>query len=174
MKNIKELRKELVIMKELEIKPNYAELARKYNCDYRTVKKYHDGYEGKSKTRQRISKLDKYKEEISEKINKAGANKKGTFEYFKDKYNNVGSYSNFAWYIRTKKLITKNISKEIHPRLKLKWANNYSLIGRKILLCQISMEKYLSLIYFSLSCLQVDFIYLDIVRRKQEKMFKNA
>lgn len=116
MKNIKELRKELVIMKELEIKLNYAELARKYNCDYRTVKKYHDGYEGKSKTRQRISKLDKYKEEISEKINKAGANKKGTFEYFKDKYNNVGSYSNFAWYIRTKKLITKNISKEIHPR----------------------------------------------------------
>ena len=34
-----ELRKELVIMKELEIKPNYSELARKYNCDPRTVKK---------------------------------------------------------------------------------------------------------------------------------------
>lgn len=116
MKNIKELRKELVIMKELEIKPNYAELARKYNCDYRTVKKYNDGYEGKSKMRQRKSKLDKYKEEIYEKINKVGANKKGVYEYFKDKYSNIGSYSNFGWYIRTKKLITKNISKQIHPR----------------------------------------------------------
>lgn len=115
MKNIKELRKELVIMKELEIKPNYAELARKYNCDYRTVKKYNEGYEGKSKIRQRKSKLDKYKEEISEKINKAGANKKGVYEYFKDKYA-IGSYSNFSWYIRTKKLITKNISKQVHPR----------------------------------------------------------
>lgn len=28
-----ELRKELVILRELEIKPNYAELAIKYNCD---------------------------------------------------------------------------------------------------------------------------------------------
>ena len=34
-------------MKELEIKPNYTELGRKYNCDPRTVKKYNNGYEGK-------------------------------------------------------------------------------------------------------------------------------
>ena len=32
------LRKELVILRELGIKVNYAELARKYNCDYRIVK----------------------------------------------------------------------------------------------------------------------------------------
>ena len=53
------LRKELVILDGLDIKPNYAQLARKHNCDWRTVKKYHNGYEGKSKTRIKLSKLDK-------------------------------------------------------------------------------------------------------------------
>ena len=71
-----ELRKELVILRELEIKPNYAELARKYNCDYRTVKKYNEGYEGKSSTRERKSHLDQYEIEIKEKINKIDATKK--------------------------------------------------------------------------------------------------
>ena len=33
------------MLRELGIKPNYAELARKYNCDYRTIKKYNEGYE---------------------------------------------------------------------------------------------------------------------------------
>ena len=62
------LRKELVILDVLDIKPNYAQLARKHNCDWRTVKKYHNGYEGKSKTRIKLSKLDKYKDIIKEKF----------------------------------------------------------------------------------------------------------
>lgn len=111
-----ELRKELVILRELEIKPNYAELARKYNCDYRTVKKYNDGYEGKPSTRERKSHLDKYKEEIVEKINKSGATKKSVYEFMKDKYSNVGSYSNFGYYIRKHKLMSKNINNKPHPR----------------------------------------------------------
>ena len=40
-------------MKELEIKPNYAELGRKYKCDPRTVKKYNNGYEGKPKNKRK-------------------------------------------------------------------------------------------------------------------------
>ena len=46
------------------LKPNYAELARKYNLDYRTVKKYHEGYEGKPRSRDKPSKLDKYRSVI--------------------------------------------------------------------------------------------------------------
>ena len=35
----------------LEIKPNYAALGRQYGMDWRTVKKYHQGYRGKLKSR---------------------------------------------------------------------------------------------------------------------------
>ena len=111
-----ELRKELVIMKELEIKPNYSELGRKYNCDPRTVKKYNNGYEGKAKTRKRNSKLDKYKEEIKEKVNYVGSTIKGVYEYMKDNNYVVGSYSNFKRYINKEKLIDKKRKNNPHPR----------------------------------------------------------
>ena len=115
MRNIRELRKELVILKAMGIKPNFAELARKYGCDYRTVKKYYEGYDGKSSKRNRKSHLEKYKEEICEKINIPGANKRGVYEYFKDKYDDIGSYSNFSWYIQKHNLKNKE-TKKIHPR----------------------------------------------------------
>ena len=111
-----ELRKELVIMKELEIKPNYAELGRKYKCDPRTVKKYNNGYEGKPKTRKRTSKLDKYKEEIKEKVNYIGSTIKGVYEYMKEKNYDVGSYSNFKKYVKKEQLINKNMKNDPHPR----------------------------------------------------------
>ena len=94
-------------MKELEIKPNYTELGRKYKCDPRTVKKYNNGYEGKSKTRKRKSKLDKYKEEIKEKVNYVGSTIKGVYEYMKGKNYDVGSYSNFKKYVKKEHLIDK-------------------------------------------------------------------
>ncbi|EQC94001.1 hypothetical protein LLT3_05255 [Lactococcus cremoris subsp. cremoris TIFN3] len=36
------------------IKPNFADIARRYNCDYRTVKRYYDL--GKEKTLEEASK----------------------------------------------------------------------------------------------------------------------
>ena len=51
MRELNKLKQELLIMKTNNIKPNYAELARIHNCDYRTVKKYDNGYEGKPTTR---------------------------------------------------------------------------------------------------------------------------
>ena len=111
-----ELRKELVIMNELGIKPNYAELGRKYKCDPRTVKKYNNGYEGKPKTRKRTSKLDKYKEEIKEKVNYIGSTIKGVYEYMKEKNYDVGSYSNFKKYVKKEQLINKNMKNDPHPR----------------------------------------------------------
>ena len=111
-----ELRKELVIMKELEIKPNYAELGRRYGKDPRTVKKYNEGYEGKSKTRVKDSALDKYKEEIKEKINLPGSNKNAVYQYMKEKYDDIGCYSNFTSYIRKKKLVDNKEKNIPHPR----------------------------------------------------------
>jgi len=41
------LRAQLIIIKTMDLKPNFSELSRKYGYDRRTVKKYYDGYEGK-------------------------------------------------------------------------------------------------------------------------------
>ena len=62
MKN--NLKGELAVMDSLCIKPNYAALGRKYGMDWRTVKKYHNGYEGRPDKRNKGSKLDEFKNEI--------------------------------------------------------------------------------------------------------------
>jgi len=61
---MKNLLGQISIFKAMEIKPNFSELAREYGVDRRTVKKYYEGYEGKPKTRNKQSKLDKYYDEI--------------------------------------------------------------------------------------------------------------
>lgn len=50
------LKTQLKILKLSDIKPNFSELARFYDLDRRTVKKYYDGYEGKAAHRDK-SKL---------------------------------------------------------------------------------------------------------------------
>ena len=55
---IMNLQGQLTILKSMNIKPNFSELAREYDLDRRTVKKYYEGYEGKSKTRNnKISRI---------------------------------------------------------------------------------------------------------------------
>lgn len=102
-------------MKTLEIKPNYSELAREHECDRRTVKKYHEGYSGKPTNRNKISRLDKYKEEIKEKLDLPGSTVKGTHQFFKNKDKDIGNYSNFYQYCKRKKLI-KHKNNKFHPR----------------------------------------------------------
>ena len=99
-----------------EMKPNYAELARKHEIDWRTVKKYHEGYEGKSKHRNKKSKLDKYADEIRNKINLPGATIKGTHKFFEDIDEKIGTYSNFKKYVKKKKLRELKEENTIHPR----------------------------------------------------------
>lgn len=36
----KDIYERMKIMKQEGVKPNYAEIARRWNCDYRTVKRY--------------------------------------------------------------------------------------------------------------------------------------
>lgn len=101
------LQGQLSILKTMNIKPNFSQLAREYNLDRRTIKKYYDGYEGKSKTRNKGSKLDQYYNEIRDKLAINGVTVKGVYEYLKDKYNDIGTYSNFNKYIKTKELKPK-------------------------------------------------------------------
>ena len=103
------LKGELIIMHNLDIKPNYAALAKKYKMDWRTVKKYYNGYEGRSKTRNKKSKLDEYKIEISDKLVIKGVSIRGVYEFMVKKYgiDKIGSYTNFNRYVTIRKLQPK-------------------------------------------------------------------
>ena len=112
---------ELNMMDHLDIKPNYAALGRKYGMDWRTVKKYHEGYKGKPATRNKPSKLDKYKIEIRDKFKIKRINVKAVYEFMVSKYgaDEIGSYSNFITYVKANKLKPKASSSTGHPRVEL-------------------------------------------------------
>ena len=111
------LKGELAVMDSLGIKPNYAALGRKYGMDWRTVKKYHEGYEGKPSTRRKRSKLDDYRQEIIDKLAIRRITVKGVYEFMVKKYGyeRIGSYPNFNKYVVKNKLKPK-ADNSGHPR----------------------------------------------------------
>lgn len=106
---------QLNIIKLYNMKPNFSELQRIYGFDRRTIKKYYEGYEGKPKTHNKSSKLDKHYETIKEKLSIRGVTIKGVYEFLLDKDNSIGSYSNFRKYIKSKELKPSKPVKG-HPR----------------------------------------------------------
>lgn len=102
-------------MKQVEINLNFKALADKHGLDQRTVKKYNDGYERKSKIRSKKSSLDKYKEEIELKFNTTTSKIYSIYRYFEAKYSAVGSYGNFRYCIKNNLVKEKN-SSTAHPR----------------------------------------------------------
>lgn len=112
------LRGELAIMDTLNIKPNYAALGRQYGMDWRTVKKYHEGYEGKPKNKSKSSKLDNYQIEIRDKLKIKRVTVRGVYEFMVKKYgaDTIGCYTNFIAYIKKHKLKPKSKSQG-HPRV---------------------------------------------------------
>lgn len=69
-------------METLNIKPNYSEFARIYECDRRTVKKYNDGYTKENIKRKKSSKLDEYKEKYKKQIRITRSNNKWNISIF--------------------------------------------------------------------------------------------
>lgn len=99
------LKTQLKILKLSDIKPNFSELARFYDLDRRTVKKYYDGYEGKAAHRDKPSKLDKHYDLIKQKLSIRGANVRAVYEFIlSERDPNIGTYSNFNKYIKSKGL----------------------------------------------------------------------
>lgn len=99
------LKTQLKILKLSDIKPNFSERARLYDLDRRTVKKYYDGYEGKSAHRNKPSKLDKHYDLIKQKHSIKGANVRAVYEFILSEQNpDIGTYSNFNKYIKSKGL----------------------------------------------------------------------
>lgn len=107
---------QLQILKLSNIKPNFSELARLYDLDRRTVKRYYDGYEGKPKHHNKSSRLDEHYDLIKTKLSLRGANVSAVYEYIKDEVDSsIGTYSNFNKYVKSKGLKPKKTEKS-HPR----------------------------------------------------------
>lgn len=106
------LKADLTVLDKLDIKPNFADLARKYKMDYRTVKKYYEGYEGKPKNRKTKSKLDPYASIIEEKLSISRISHKGIYRMLLSQYGEkeIGSYTNFMSYCKKNKLSPDRIS----------------------------------------------------------------
>ena len=107
---------QLNILKMNESKPNFSELARIYDVDRRTVKKYYDGYSGKPAKHNKTSKLDEHETLIRNKLSIKGVTVKAVYEFILTEVDpNIGSYSNFNKYIKRKGI---NLSKteKGHPR----------------------------------------------------------
>ena len=77
---------DLTVLDKLEIKPNFADFARKYKMDYRTVKKYYESYKGKPENRNCRSKLDPYASVIEEKLSIERVSHKGVYRMLLSKY----------------------------------------------------------------------------------------
>jgi hypothetical protein len=108
---------QLKILKMNESKPNFSELARMYDVDRRTVKKYYDGYSGKPAHHNKTSRLDEHETLIRNKLSIKGITVKAVYEFILTEVDpNIGSYSNFNKYIKRKEI---NISKteKGHPRI---------------------------------------------------------
>lgn len=129
---------QLQICRLSKIKPNFAELARRYNLDWRTVKKYYGGYEGKPKHRDKPSKLDPYFSIIKEKLAIKGTSVRAVYEYISDEIDPcIGTYSNFNKYVKSKGLKPDKTTKG-HPRFEtppgiqaqVDWKEDMTLINR--------------------------------------------
>lgn len=65
----KDIKEYMSRIKKTGIKPNFSRIARRFNCDYRTAKKYYEEDSTKKKNKsKRGSKLDGYRETIQEKL----------------------------------------------------------------------------------------------------------
>ncbi len=85
---------------EEEIKVNYSKLARKYDCDYRTVKKYYQNKDKEVIIKRKVkTKIDGFERIIASKI-EAGAPAVAIFKYIKKHHGYEGSYSTVKNYVR--------------------------------------------------------------------------
>ena len=129
---------QLKIIKLSNTRPNFADLARKYDVDWRTVKKYYDGYDGKPKHHSKPSKLDKHMPLIKDKLAIKGTTVRAVYEFIIDERDpNIGTYSNFIKYIKSKGLKPKK-SEAGHPRFETEpgiqaqvdWKEDISITNR--------------------------------------------
>ena len=129
----KDVYEALRIMKQDGIKPNYSELARRWNCDYRTVKRYFEQDIVPIRKKLKPSKLDPYRTIIDEKV-KIGCTAKSIFEFIKKK-GYSGKYTILRDYVNVVKVEENSkatIRFETTPGLQAQvdWKERMKIINR--------------------------------------------
>ena len=108
---LKRLDNQLNLLRMAGEKPNFAALAREFDCDYRTVKRHWLKGELERDRRNKGSKLDDIKELIKAKLSIKGTTVKGVYEFIIDQGLYDGTYSNFRKYVKNNDLKPKTIEK---------------------------------------------------------------
>lgn len=122
-----------------DIKPNYSEISRRFNCDPRTVKRYYEGGTQTRKKQIKVSKLDAYKEIIETKLD-LGVTVTGIYYFIKEK-GYEGKYTILKSYCKTikdDKTSKATIRVETSPGLsaQVDWKEDFTLhtkTGEKII-----------------------------------------
>lgn len=154
----KDILERMKLMKKEQESVNYSELARRYDCDYRTIKKYFQGVEGEDKQRKKKeSKLTSYKGIIDQKYD-TGCTAMAVYCFIKKKGFD-GSYSIVKRYChrrRNEETKKATIRFETNPGLQAQvdWKEKVTMFTRSgeaveinifLMLLGFSRMKYLEL-----------------------------
>ncbi len=120
-------------MKAEGVKPNYSELARRWNCDYRTVKRYFEQDVVPIRKNMKPSKLDPFKTIIEEKVN-LGCTASSIYEFIKKKKYD-GKYTILREFVKSIKVEGEQkatIRFETNPGLQAQvdWKERMKMINR--------------------------------------------
>ena len=121
---------QLRILKMTDSKPNFSELARIYDLDRRTIKKYYDGYDGKPTNRNKPSKLDKYETIIREKLQIKGTAIRSVYEFIFHEILILEPTQTLINTLKQKGLNPRSIQRDI-PDLRHSPVNRDRQIGKK-------------------------------------------
>lgn len=130
----KDIYEGMKIMKQGETKPNYAEIARRWDCDYRTVKRYFEQDVVPTRKITKPSKLDPYRTIIEAKVD-LGCTGSSIYHFIKKKGYD-GKYSILRDYVRSIKVEGEQkatIRFETNPGLQAQvdWKEGMQLINRR-------------------------------------------
>ncbi len=153
----KDIMEAINLMKKDGEKPNYAELARIYNCDYRVIKRYFENDIKERKTVVKHSLLDEFKETINDKLENGYTAKSIYYllvkKGFTGKYGIVKKYAREYKHEQTKKA---TIRFETNPGIQAQvdWKESMTLINKEgkeftinifLIILGYSRKKYIQL-----------------------------
>ncbi len=128
----KDVANQLTVMKEFELM-NKSELARRFNCNWRTVDKYIENQTTTRKKREHVSILEDYKSTITEKVDNYGVSSMAVFKFIQKK-GYTGGYltvNNFVKLHKNEEIKKATIRFETSPGLQAQvdWKEKITMIN---------------------------------------------